>query len=586
MPSLRRTIRNFFHAKPAPSRPSGRAHATGIDPGQVQETFARLNRLKARRTPERGVDYLRALCFLEQQQPIAAIEALKEELRYFPDHSEASALLEQLLAENLPAPAADDPEFQELFQVIRPYTMLGEARLRSLFRQAKRVCRQEIPGHFAECGVAAGGSAALLAAVIRRYSHVPRRLFAFDTFGGMPDPSAHDIHGGQPADASGWGSGTCAAPEASLAEVCRKLGVETMVEPVKGLFADTLPRHRERLGPIAFLHMDGDWYASTREILEQLYDPVSPGGCIQIDDYGYWDGCRKAVHEFERKRGLRFELQPIDDTGVWLTKSPIPAPAGTLQPEAELLNLGCGHRFHPDWVNVDCAPADPAVLPHDLQHPLPFANESFRAVYHSHVLEHLPRAAVPRFLKECHRVLKPGGLLRVVVPDLETIARWYLKCLEGALAGDPEAARRYEWITLELMDQMVREHSGGAMLEYWKQNPMPAEDFVFQRLGPEVRRAVDRLRQTGDTAAAPARNPSASLSPLEVGQFRQSGEVHRWMYDRYSLGVLLQAAGFVAIRACAAHESAIPGFDRYRLDVDEAGAVRKPDSLFMEARKP
>ena len=198
--------------------------------------------------------------------------------------------------------------------------MLGEARLYSLFRLAKDVCVQDVPGNFVECGVAAGGSSALLAAVIDRYSQQPRRLFCFDTFEGMPAASALDTSYGKSADATGWSTGTCAAPESSLREACQKLGVEELAEPIKGLFADTLPRHRQRIGAIAFLHMDGDWYASTRDILENLFDQVVVGGRIQIDDYGYWEGCRRAVSEFERARGLKFEMTRIDETGIWLPR--------------------------------------------------------------------------------------------------------------------------------------------------------------------------------------------------------------------------------------------------------------------------
>ena len=66
----------------------------------------------------------------------------------------------------------------------------------------------------------------------------------------------------------------------------------------------------------------------------------------------------------------------------------------------------------------------------------------------------------------------------------------------------------------------------------------------------------------------------------------ETGERHRWMYDRFSLDCMLRQAGFAEPRVCAARESAIPEFDSYCLDVDQHGAVRKPDSLFMEACKP
>ena len=252
-----------------------------------------------------------------------------------------------------------------------------------------------------------------------------------------------------------------------------------------------------------------------------------------------------------------------------------------------MLNLGCGGRYHRDWVNLDCAPQSRDVIRHDLRERLPFPDEHFEVVYHSHVLEHVARHFAPQLLEECRRVLRPAGILRVVVPDLEKIARLYLKYLEASLAGEPGASERYDWITLELMDQMVRERSGGEMAAYWKQNPMPAEDFVIERFGQEVRQALADLRT--ETEQRKSQSPRANLpapSCKEIGRFRESGEVHKWMYDRYSLGNILEKTGFKDVRVCAAHESGIADFGRFGLDLSDDGSPRKPDSLFMEARKP
>ena len=290
-----------------------------IDNGRHPEAFALLNAIKARRVPVPGADYLRAICFAKDGQPFAAIEALKEELRYFPNDGASKLLLESLAPANQPALGVAEGEFDDILRTIRPYTMLGEKRLLSLFNLAREICELDLPGNFVECGVAAGGSSALLAAIVARHSRRPRKLFSFDTFEGMPVSTELDTHQGQSAEASGWGAGTCSAPEASLREVCGKLGVAAFVEPVKGLFSESLPVWRERVGPIAFLHMDGDWYSSTTDIFENLFDQVVPGGHIQIDDYGYWDGCRRAVADFEQKRGLKFQLHRIDETGVWLS---------------------------------------------------------------------------------------------------------------------------------------------------------------------------------------------------------------------------------------------------------------------------
>jgi O-methyltransferase len=285
--------------------------------GDLEQAFALLNSQKAARNRVEGTDYLRAHLFLAKQQPIAASEALKEELRFFKENDSAAAALQRLQARLSQTSTNPNPEFQELLQIVRPYTMVGEDRLFSLYQLAKEVCQKDLPGNFVECGVAAGGSSALLAAVVKRYSTYPRRIYSFDTFEGMPPATEQDAHLGTPADATGWGEGTCAAPVESLLELAGKLGVTDLITPVKGLFADTLPPTKSEIGAIAFLHVDGDWYSSTMDVMQNLYDQVLPGAPIQVDDYGFWDGCKRAIEEFQQQRGVTFALQKIDFTGVW-----------------------------------------------------------------------------------------------------------------------------------------------------------------------------------------------------------------------------------------------------------------------------
>ncbi|MEW6250628.1 MAG: methyltransferase domain-containing protein [Planctomycetota bacterium] len=286
-----------------------------------------------------------------------------------------------------------------------------------------------------------------------------------------------------------------------------------------------------------------------------------------------------------------------------------------------LLNLGCGALFHAQWVNLDLRPAASSVVACDLREGIPLPVGACAAVYHAHLLEHLPRAAGLELLGECRRVLRPGGVLRVVVPDLEAIARLYLAALEGAAGGDPAAARRHEWLVLELYDQCVRERPGGEMAAHLRaaaHNPDRAA-FAVERLGEEARAIIGAARSAAPAAEqhVPARRwgvgaaiahlrgrahamldrerrrtmlarrllGRAGYTAYQLGRFRQSGEVHQWMYDRHSLAVALEAAGFVRLRRVAADESAIPGWPAYGLDVDAAGNPRKPDSLYMEARR-
>lgn len=266
--------------------------------------------------------------------------------------------------------------------------------------------------------------------------------------------------------------------------------------------------------------------------------------------------------------------------GTTMTGDLPPQPRLPASQTLHMVNLGCGRRYDPAWLNFDVVPVDESVRAHDLQQPLPLADGTCSVVYHSHVLEHLPKDKAPAFLAECFRVLAPGGILRIAVPDLESIARLYLETLTKAAAGDEVAAQQHEWMTLELVDQLARHRSGGHMLDYWKQQPMPAEDFVLQRVGREAGDFIAEFR------AKPAPSVKIAAPTADaVGRFRTGGEPHQWMYDRVSLTRLLKAAGFTQVRVCTGTESAIPNFASYHLDTDESGAVRKPDSIFVEAIK-
>ncbi|MBW4649279.1 MAG: methyltransferase domain-containing protein [Kastovskya adunca ATA6-11-RM4] len=276
------------------------------------------------------------------------------------------------------------------------------------------------------------------------------------------------------------------------------------------------------------------------------------------------------------------------------------------------LNLGCGRRFHPGWTNVDFVSTGENVVAHNLTQGIPFPDNSFEVVYHSHVLEHFPKAAAESFIRECDRVLRPKGVLRVVVPDLEQIARTYLTALEQANQGSQEWQANYEWILLEMYDQTVRSSSGGEMAAYLSQADIPNQEFILKRCGTEAKILIEAARQQQTSSVVPEsqlkyllkrlyrflRYPNfrrelliksllgKEYNALQIGRFRQGGEVHQWMYDRYSLTRLLKKCGLDSIIQRTATESYIPDWTSFNLDTEPDGNVYKPDSLFIEAIKP
>jgi SAM-dependent methyltransferase len=277
------------------------------------------------------------------------------------------------------------------------------------------------------------------------------------------------------------------------------------------------------------------------------------------------------------------------------------------------LNLGCGKRFHPDWTNVNFTTTGSDVIAHDLTQGIPFPDASFDVIYHSHILEHFSKFQAPLFLKDCYRVLRPQSVIRIAVPDLEQIIRSYIFALEQALSDSQEAAYNYNWLLLELFDQIVRNHSGGDVVAYLRQAYIPNEAFILRRQGTEAKNLIESGRQSLQTPSSPdpwfkrtfrptyqfLRDPnyrreaflkrflrSTDYQALQIGRFRQGGEVHQWMYDRYSLAKLLEDYGFQQIVQRTATESYIPNWVDFNLDTELDGSVYKPDSLFMEAIKP
>ncbi len=275
------------------------------------------------------------------------------------------------------------------------------------------------------------------------------------------------------------------------------------------------------------------------------------------------------------------------------------------------LNLGCGSHFDKRWTNVDFISTGEGVIAHNILQGIPFDNNLFDVVYHSHVLEHFHKKDGEEFIKECYRVLKPGGIIRIAIPDLEKIIENYTTLLNKLKANPSDLYLQacYDWIMLEMYDQTVRNSSGGSMLEFLSQEQIINEKFVIERCGYEVGSIINYLNESRKTATFKKSvkyrptlknrivNLPATLkkklilfllgediNALNIGKFRLGGEIHLWMYDSFSLSRLLNNIGFINVQKCDQYTSKIVNWSDYKLEHFN-GHLRKPDSLFIEAIK-
>jgi SAM-dependent methyltransferase len=205
-----------------------------------------------------------------------------------------------------------------LLRKVRPFTMVAEESLIELARQVRAVILQGIAGDFVECGVWRGGASFLMADILRQAGVCDRRVWLFDSFEGIPPPEEIDgpaaLAWAKNADAPHYFD-NLRAPLEQVRQSAAELGLAAYTECVKGWFDQTLPVNRTRIGPIAILRIDCDWYSGVRCCLEDLYDQVVEGGFVIFDDYYAYDGCARAVHEFLGQRGLCYRLESLVGQG-------------------------------------------------------------------------------------------------------------------------------------------------------------------------------------------------------------------------------------------------------------------------------
>jgi O-methyltransferase len=199
---------------------------------------------------------------------------------------------------------------------IRAHTMIGSHRLRQLRSFMETTLAEGVPGDFIETGVWRGGACIMMRAVLKAHGVSDRKVYCADSFRGLPKPSGRHV---QDKRDRLHKFAELAVPETEVRKNFEAYGLlDDQVVFVNGFFRDTLPPLKGH--SFALLRLDGDMYESTMDALTNLYDGLSPGGFIIVDDYGSLNSCRLAVHDFLDARSLKIEINRFDGAVGWWRK--------------------------------------------------------------------------------------------------------------------------------------------------------------------------------------------------------------------------------------------------------------------------
>ena len=208
-------------------------------------------------------------------------------------------------------PSDFDARVAATFKAVKPYTMTSPERVWGLCHATEYIVKNRIQGDLVECGVWRGGSMMAAARTLLELGDTSRHLYLFDTFQGMTDVSAEDGE-----RAARWMRRRDRKKfVVGLEEVRHNLNltgypadrIHLIPGPVENTLPDSAPPH------ICLLRLDTDWYESTMHELVHLFPRLQPSGVLIVDDYGYWEGARKATDEYFADKSIL--LHRMDYTG-------------------------------------------------------------------------------------------------------------------------------------------------------------------------------------------------------------------------------------------------------------------------------
>lgn len=221
-----------------------------------------------------------------------------------------------------------EKEFLDSFHKNKEFTMTSILRMYGLYHALKYVLDNDIEGDIVECGVWKGGSMMLVADILLNRGIKDKKLWLYDTFAGMSEPTDKDLHAGfqekaffkwkrrQKTSHNTW----CYSP---IEDVERNMLSTTYPEDcmnlIKGKVEDTIPNVIPK--KISLLHLDTDWYESSYHELVHLFPLLSKNAVLIVDDYGFWQGAREAVDQYFKENNIKLLFNRIDYTGRLFIKT-------------------------------------------------------------------------------------------------------------------------------------------------------------------------------------------------------------------------------------------------------------------------
>lgn len=205
---------------------------------------------------------------------------------------------------------------------VKPYTMTSPERVNALVNAVDYLVLNKIEGAFVECGVWKGGSAMAMLLALKQLGDEARELYLYDTFAGMSPPTSVDVSigGGVALDKfsekkiDGESSDWCYSSLDEVTNNVLSIGYpKEKIKFIEGKVEETIPKVIP--DEIALLRLDTDWYESTKHEMIHLFPLLKQGGVLIIDDYGHWEGARKAIDEYIAENNIRILLNRIDYTG-------------------------------------------------------------------------------------------------------------------------------------------------------------------------------------------------------------------------------------------------------------------------------